>query len=151
VHAAFYPPPPAPSASPTGRAAKAKAKAAPPATVDVLNGGSTPGVAGRVSAALTRAGYRAGHVGNTSYRAATAVVYGRGMRANDSKLAAMFGVTAAPGSSVAAGHVEILLGTSAGMPRVSPRARPQAPVAAIPSTGPEGGAVSAANGIPCVN
>jgi hypothetical protein len=62
----------------------------------------------------------------------------------------MFGVTATASASVAAGHVQILLGASATMPQISASATPS-PAVVVPSTGPQGGAVSAQNGIPCVN
>ena len=138
VRAAFYPSPGRPRAHRR------------PATVDVLNGGSTAGLAAAVSAALTRGGYRAGRVGNTSPRSATAVRYGRGASAAAGKIAALFGVTAAASAPVAAGHVEVLLGAGAAVPHVSaPATSPSA--AAPPTTGPEGGAVRATNGIPCVN
>jgi hypothetical protein len=118
--------------------------------VDVRNGGDTAGLAGRVSAALANAGYRPGQVGNTSYRTSTAVRYGPGASADAGQIAAMFGVTAAASAAVAAGHVEILLGAGATVPPITPPSQPQAPVV-IPSTGPQGGAVAAENGIPCVN
>ena len=54
VHAAFSPQP-----APRGGQSRSGGTATP-VTVDVLNGGSTAGLAGRDSAALTRAGYRAG-------------------------------------------------------------------------------------------
>ena len=50
-------------------------------TVDVFNGGNTAGLAGRVSAALAKAGYRAGQVAGTAYRTSTAVRYGPGAAA----------------------------------------------------------------------
>ena len=141
VHSAFYPAP---------RLRRAQRRAT---TVDVLNGGNTTGLAGRVSAALTGAGYRAGKVGNTTSRTTTAVLYGPGTSANASQIAAIFGVTAAASTSVASGHVEILLGSSATVPSSLATARPQAPPssAVIPAAGPQGGAVRAKNGIPCVN
>ena len=117
-------------------------------TVDVFNGGYTSGLAQRVSAALKKAGYLAGQVGNTIYRTTTAVRYGTGASAAAGKVAAMFGVRAAPSPSAAPGHVEILLGASASVPVIStPGTTPTPPA----STGPEGGAVAAQNGIPCVN
>jgi LytR cell envelope-related transcriptional attenuator len=146
VHAAFYPGP-----SPPRGQHRATAVATRPATVDVLNGGDTAGLAGRVSAALARAGYRAGQVGDTSYRTTTAVLYGPGASANASKIAALFGGTAAASAAVAAGHVQVLLGASATVPRVNAPGKPQTPSVAIPTTGPQGGAVTAKNGIPCVN
>jgi hypothetical protein len=47
--------------------------------------------------------------------------------------------------------VEILLGAGATMPAISARRRPHKPPPAIPAAGPQGGAVIAQNGIPCVN
>jgi len=121
-------------------------------TVDVLNGGETTGLAARVSAAFVAAGYRAGKVGNTSARQTTAVWYGSGGESSASRIARLFGVAAVASRSVAAGHVEILLGASATVPAVPAVAKPQAPAAALPpSTGAQGGAVSAKDGIPCVN
>ncbi len=152
VRAAFYPAPRSRHAPGSGHAGhQPPAVRAGATTVDVLNGGSTAGLAGRVSAAVTSAGYRAGQVGNTSYRTSTAVLYGQGEAANAGKIAAAFGVTAAPGTSVAAGHVEILLGASAVVPAVSASAKPHSRPAATPTTGPQGGAVRASSGIPCVN
>jgi len=148
VQAAFYPKPGAPS---THQAHHSQAAAARSTTVDVFNGGNTKGLARRASAALAKAGYRAGAVGNTSYRTTTAVLYGAQASANASKIAAMFGVTAAASASVAPGHVEILLGVSATVPAVSTPAAPRRRPVVFPTTGPQGGAVSAKNGIPCVD
>ena len=147
VHAAFYTQP-GRSAGQAGRP-----RAGPTATVDVFNGGDTPGLAHRVSAALARAGYRAGRIGDTAHRNATAVRYGAGAAARAAKIAAMFGVTARASAWVPRGHVKILLGVSATMPTISsPAPSPSpSPSVAIPSTGPQGGAVAAQNGIPCVN
>ena len=146
VAAAFYPRPGPPRAprQPTAAAARTT-------TVDVLNGGDTTGLAGRVSAALAAAGYRAGEVGSTSYRTTTTVRYGPGASASAGKIATMFGVTAAASALAAAGHVEILLGASATVPNISAPRKPRTPTVVIPATGPQGGAVSAENGIPCVN
>ncbi len=58
VHAAFYPQP-----APRGRRSRSAGRATPATVVDVLNGGNTTGLAARDSAALTRAGYRAGKSG----------------------------------------------------------------------------------------
>jgi hypothetical protein len=122
--------------------------------VDVFNGGATAGLAGRTSAALAKAGYRAGRVGNTSYRTTTAVLYGARASANASKIAAMFGATAVASASVAPGHVKILLGASAtvpAVPAISVPAAPRRPSVVMPTSGPQGGAVSAKTGIPCVD
>jgi LCP family protein required for cell wall assembly len=150
VQATFYPKPGAPAAH---HAAAAQARGT---TVDVFNGGNTKGMAHRVSAALARDGYRAGLVGNTDLRATTGVLYGAGASASARKIAAMFGVTAAAGTLVAPHHVQILLGVSATVPQAprpaaSTHAAPRSPSVVIPTTGPQGGAVTATNGIPCVN
>ncbi len=121
-------------------------------TVDVYNGGNTAGLAAQVSAALVSAGYKAGKVGNTSPLTATEVLYGSGSAASAAKIAALFNVTATASSTVAAGHVEVLLGASATLPNVSATPTPSASSpTALPTTGPAGGAVSAEDGIPCVN
>jgi LCP family protein required for cell wall assembly len=154
VHASFYPSP-SPEHHRHRRAAHGRAMTA---TVDVLNGGYIQGLAGRVSAALGRAGYRVSNPGNTSYRTTTAVLYGAGASAQAGQIATIFGVTAAASAQVAAGHVEVLLGASAtapaAVPAISAASTPTAtpaPTTAIPTTGPQGGAVSAQDGIPCVN
>jgi LCP family protein required for cell wall assembly len=139
VHAAFYPGPPQPRAHHR------------PATVDVLNGGTTPGLAAAVSGTLARGGYRAGRVGNTGPRGSTAVLYGPGASADAAKIAALFGVTAAASASVARGHVEVLLGSGATVPHITAPAPAPSAAGVIPTTGPQGGAVRARNGIPCVN
>jgi LCP family protein required for cell wall assembly len=154
VHAAFYPAPGARTAK-AGQVARADARAeARRTTVDVLNGGSTRGLAASVSAALVKAGYRAGEVSNTSSRATTAVLYGAGASASGKRIASYFGVTATASTSVAASHVEILLGASATVPSISNATAlspSSSPSAVIPSTGPQGGAVHATDGIPCVD
>ena len=106
-----------------------------------------------MSTALVSAGYTAGKVGNTTPLATTQVLYGSGSAAAAGKIAALFNVTAAASSAVAAGHVEVLLGADAALPNVSATATPtpSSSPAALPTTGPQGGAVTATNGIPCVN
>ena len=159
VHAAFYPKPGSSRARPHRTAATQPPTGPPPksTTVDVFNGGNTAGLAGRVSAALAKAGYRAGQVAGTAYRTSTAVRYGPGAaaRVNAGRIAALFGVKATPGTSVAAGHVEIMLGASATVPHISPSGgesgQPSPGSTVIPTSGPQGGAVTARNGIPCVN
>jgi LCP family protein required for cell wall assembly len=147
---------------------KKKAVAIPPAksvTVDVYNGGSTPGLAGLVSQALVARGYKAGVTGNAptsqTVTAGSQVFYGAGASANAAKIAGDFGATATPLASLRAGHVEILLGTSAtGVPpgiapatSDSSSATPSASASAA-DNGQAGGAITvganAKFGIPCV-
>jgi LCP family protein required for cell wall assembly len=151
VHATFYPKPAsrANQASHSSGAATVNPRLT---TVDVFNGGQTAGLAHRVSDALVSAGYTAGQIADTSYRASTAVVYGSGAQASASRIAALFHVTAVAGSSVPPGHVQVLLGAGATVPATSAVSTPgTSPAPAVPTTGPQGGAVHAKNGIPCVN
>jgi hypothetical protein len=146
VHATFYPKP-APASSHAGSSVDTH-----DFTVDVFNGGQVNGLAHKVSAALVSAGYRAGQIGNTSERATTAVLYGRGAQPGAAQIARMFGVSAVSNATVAAGHVQILLGANASASSVSAISTSgSAPPQVIPSTGPQGGAVAAKDGIPCVN
>jgi hypothetical protein len=147
VHATFYPPPP--TSHPTSAAGAVNTHAT---TVDVLNGGQTVNLAHNVSKALASAGYQAGQIGDTAQRATTAVLYGGGTEAAAQRIAALFGVTAVASASVRSGHVEILLGADATVPTVAPASSAApAPPGAVPTSGPQGGAVAAKNGIPCVN
>jgi LCP family protein required for cell wall assembly len=156
------------------KSSKKTAPIPPPSTVtvDVYNGGSTAGLASHVSQAFVSAGYKAGTVGNPSaqaytVKAATQVFYGAGTAANAAKIAHYFGVTATASTSLAAGHVEVLLGTTsttvpAGLGSTSttgttpsPSATPtSSPSTSAANNGAAGGAVTvrqnAPYGIPCV-
>jgi hypothetical protein len=126
--------------------------------VDVLNGGGTAGLAGQVSTAVVHAGYQAGLIENTTSLATTEVLYGTGEAANAAKLASSFGVPATASASVAASHIEIILGAgTSSVPVIASGSAAASASAAgsassvIPTTGPQGGAVGAEKGIPCVN
>jgi LCP family protein required for cell wall assembly len=120
-------------------------------TVDVYNGGNTAGLAGQVSAALVKDGYRAGLVQNTSALTTTEVTYGIGASASAAKIAALFHVTATASTTVAVGHVEVMLGSDATLAEVNGTPAPSASAVPIPTTGAQGGTVTAKNGIPCVD
>jgi LCP family protein required for cell wall assembly len=151
VHNTFYPAPVSSSSSKPEPAATATVSAAEAAatTVDVFNGGNTQGLAGQVSAALVKQGFRAGQVSNTTALATTQVLYGAGAAASGARIASVFGVTATASAVVAAGHVQVNLGADAKVPGASPSASNSA--VALPTTGAQGGAVVARNGIPCVD
>jgi LCP family protein required for cell wall assembly len=150
VQETFNPPPPAPSPKPATSSASTTDAAL--TTVDVYNGGNTPGLAGQVSAALVKQGYRAGQIANaTSALTTTQILYGTGSEASAAKIASLFGVTSAASSSVAAGHVEVLLGADATLAEVAGSATPSSSPVPIPTTGAQGGVVNAVNGIPCVD
>ncbi len=171
VHNAFYPPPapkPSPRKSATAKAATQAASLAPSATtVDVYNGGYTAGLAADLSQALTSAGFKAGAVGNVPTQSSTEVLYGTGAAASAQRIAGYFlGVTASPSSTVAAGQVEVLLGTDAtSVPTSIGSSTATATPASSPSpaatelnpadsNGASGGSVTVAPnapyGIPCV-
>ena len=98
---------------------KPKSYPFPGTTADVYNAGYTAGLAGQVSAGLTGAGFRQGQVADYStIQPTTQVLYGAGAaaRANAVKVAALFGVTAQAGRSVAARHIEVILGSTATLP-----------------------------------
>ena len=167
IKAKFTAPVPAAQAA---SAAKPGAKVAPvpPAstvTVDVYNGGMTPGLATGVSQALVAKGYKAGAVTNASAQAqaaaaGTQVFYGAGSSANAAKIADYFGATAAALTSLPAGHVEVLLGTGATVvpgslaPASSASASSSASAASAGNNGAAGGALTVAAkakfGVPCV-
>ena len=170
VNTAFNPP----AAAVKSKAPSAKKKAAPvpPAstvTVDVFNGGSTPGLAGAVSQALVSLGYKQGAVADVpqgqTVTAAIQVFYGVGASANAAKIATKIGVSASALASLPAGHVEVLLGTastvvpaslSASAASTSNRSATPAPArsSSAADNGDSGGAVTvganAKYGIPCV-
>src|SRR6266851_3524795 len=121
VQETFYPAPSTPASprpQPSGTATISAAEAAA-TTVDVYNGGSTPGLAKQVSDALVKDGYTAGQVGNTAALTTTEVLYGTGSAAAATKIASLFGVTATASATVAAGHVQVMLGASATVPGAS--------------------------------
>jgi LCP family protein required for cell wall assembly len=125
VQHAFYPPAPSGSGSASasgsgqGSPGAGSATTPPPSsvTVDVYNGSGTPGLAGDVSRALTALGYRAGMVADASSQSQTVqtgtrVFYGSGASANASAMAGRLVATATSLSSLPAGHVEVLLGST---------------------------------------
>jgi hypothetical protein len=160
----------APAPTPAGQSASKPARKAAPipaastVTVDVYNGGSTSGLAGRVSAALVAKGYRPGVVTDASAQSQTVetgneVFYGAGASANAARIAGYFGVTATALSSVRAGHVEVLLGSGSTIVPggLGPAARATASPSASSTAGNNGAAGSAVTvtpnakfGIPCV-
>ena len=159
VQETFYPAPRTPASSrpqPSSTATVSAAEAAA-TTVDVYNGGSTPGLAKQVSDALVKDGYGAGQVGNAAALTTTEVLYGTGSAAAAGKIASLFGVTATASAAVAAGHVQVMLGANATVPGASATptssswSSSSSSAVPLPTTGVQGGAVTAKNGIPCVD
>jgi LCP family protein required for cell wall assembly len=113
VKNAFYAPP---ATKKTKKTSSAPAPSPSTVTVDVYNGSGVNGLAGDTSQALVALGYRAGAVANASAQSqplqqGTQVFYGNGASANAAKIATDFGTTASALASLAAGHVEVLLGS----------------------------------------
>jgi LCP family protein required for cell wall assembly len=154
VHQTFNPAPRTSGSSrpqPSGTATVSAADAAK-TTVDVYNGGSTQGLAGQVLDALVKDGYKAGQIGNTSSPVTTTeVLYGTGSAASASQIASRFSVAATASTAVAAGHVQVMLGANAAVPGAGVTPTSSSSVVPLPTTGAQGGAVTAKNGIPCVD
>ncbi len=159
---------PATSGGKKSKPAKATTYPLSGTTVDVYNAGDTARLASNVSAGLVAAGFTQGQVANTTLQPATEVSYGSGAaaQANAARIAALFGVTAQAGSSVSAGHVKVVLGTSATLPSFSSLSPGSAVSSPASSSSPSSSSTSAANngaaggvvsvssnaryGIPCV-
>jgi len=140
---------------------KTAAPALPPSsvTVDVYNSGQTTGLAADTSQALVAKGYEAGIVAEyPAPLARTTVTYGAGAAGNAAQIAAYFGVTASASSSVAAGHVQVILsGSSTALPSAlgGQGSASTGSSASTPSIGSvNGGSITVAPnakyGIPCV-
>jgi LCP family protein required for cell wall assembly len=169
VHAAFYPAPAAPKAKPAAKKKAAPIPAPSTVTVDVYNGGSQPGLAGDVSAALVARGYKPGNVQDASAQSQTPttgdqVFYGAGASANATKIATDVGASATALATLPAGHVEVLIGsaetavpaglTAAGASAAtspSPTAAPSAPAGSVDGGGTITVGANAKYGIPCVH
>ena len=163
IQQAFYPAPKS-SASASAQASAQDSAANSQFTVEVLNGGNTPGLAKQVSDVLVKDGFMAGQIGNTGALATTEVQYGAGASAGASKIASMFNVTATASPTLGANQIEVQLGADATLPASAAASTSPSSAASSsatspspsPSTSPssngaEGGAVSAKNGIPCVD
>ena len=109
----------------------------PSSTVDVINAGSTEGLAAEISRALASRGFTAGQVRNATdgEPTATAVGYGPGADPDASSVAKLLGISAAPtaDSTLAAKTIRVTLG-----------AEYVAGAAPTPTTGPASGFVPSA-------
>jgi len=151
VHETFYPPAASASGSSSPKPKPESSADAAKTTVDVYNGGNIQGLAGQVQGALLKDGYQAGALGNTAALAKTEVLYGAGASASASRIASLFHVTATASPTAAAGHVQVMLGADATLAEASGTPSASSSAIPIPTTGAQGGAVNAKNGIPCVD
>ncbi|MCW2652337.1 MAG: hypothetical protein JWR32_3313 [Mycobacterium sp.] len=96
------------------------ASAAPSSTVDVINAGSTSGLANTVSHGLTQRGYTKGEVRNplTGEPRQTAIGYGSGAATDAQNLAALLGIDVPPrlDSTQEPGHIRVVLGNDYTLP-----------------------------------
>ncbi|MFI9787000.1 LCP family protein [Kitasatospora sp. NPDC051984] len=126
---------------------------APPAdaantTVDVLNASSVTGAAGDESKALVALGYRAGKAATADAKPKTTTVkYGAGSKDAAEQIAARYGVTATAGTGIAAGHVQVTLGTEYTAPGGTATPADPSPSATLQMQGPP----VKAGGVPCVD
>ncbi|QMU74222.1 LCP family protein [Streptacidiphilus sp. P02-A3a] len=130
---------PAPAGKATGSAgAAAGPTPAAHAVVDVLNASAPTGAAGVESKALVADGFTKGLVGDHSPTGTTKVLYGAGAGAAATQIASKVDVsTPTASSAVAAGHVEVILGSDF---------TPPTSTATTGSTGGSGGSTGSATG-----
>ena len=121
VQSAFDPQTTPASGAKTATSTASPAASVPPAsgvTVDVYNGNpAANGLASQVSQALVALGYKAGKIENASEQTQTVqpgtqIFYGAGASANAQQIAIQFGATAKALSTLPAGHVEVLIGST---------------------------------------
>jgi hypothetical protein len=141
--------------------------AAPSSTVDVINAGSTSGLADTVSQWLSQRGYTAGDVRNPipGEPTGTTVDYGAGAQSDANTVAGLLGVDSAAhaDSSLPAGHVRVILGDGYVLPAAFDQPNPAPTTAADVTAKPDSDTTSGASDtpdqgppvsgqtIPCVN
>lgn len=133
---------------------------APSSTVDVINAGSTEGLAARVSAELTQHGYVRGEIRNTNAGEPhdTEIDYGTGAAADAQTLAGLVGIQSPPrpDSTEDPGHIRVVLGQdfnaedTVGGPNRSPGGQDSAGIDTPASTPTHSQALSG-GAIPCVD
>ena len=139
----------------------------PSSTVDVINAGSTSGLANTISDELTQRGYTEGEVRNplTGEPRETGIDYGSGASTDAQNLATLLGIDVSPrlDSSQEPGHIRVTLGSDYSLPPsfgTSDAATATGTVMSANSAGsdssdptstPDQGQPVVGNDIPCVN
>nr|WP_237748264.1 LCP family protein [Nocardia brasiliensis] len=135
----------------------------PTSTVDIQNAGTVSGAAATLSAALTTRGYREGTLGNRSTASgtvSTSITYGAGAEADATQLGeTLGGLTPTASTSVAPGHVLVVLGGDFTMPTeltasTSTSTAPTTTTTTPAEPAPDAGkpvTTTIGNTIPCVN
>jgi LCP family protein required for cell wall assembly len=116
-----------------GAAATSTTEAAPSSSVDVINAGSTAGLANTVSQELTRQGYTKGEVRNplTGEPRDTQIDYGSGASTDAQNLATLLGIDVPPrlDSTQEPGHIRVTLGSNYTLPPSFGTSDPTTPAA----------------------
>jgi LCP family protein required for cell wall assembly len=123
-------------------------------TAEVLNGSGKTGLAGDVLSVLTSKGFKSGGTGNTTSRTSSVVEYGSGGSAGAQQVAsALGGLTTESVSSLPAGSVRVLLGTSYTGPTSSTGSSGSSSSSASSSSSTPTGATPpiTADGVTCVD
>ena len=126
-------------------------------TVEVRNASNTRGLAGGVLRELTGLGYTAGGVGDADVQAGSAIRHAAGELAQAKAVAAALGgvFTFTEDAAIAAGHVQVVLGTSFEASGLSApgvlRMQPGEPATTTTTTTPTRPTALAAGSVPCVN
>jgi LCP family protein required for cell wall assembly len=125
----------------------------PHTVVDVVNGGDTAGLAGKVSQALEERGYTTGEVRDrdSGEPATTGIDYGPGADAEARTLATLLGIDAADRPDLGPGRIRIVLGKYYYLPPLDDETT-STPTSTNSEPAPdEGKPIDAGGGIPCVN
>lgn len=122
----------------------------PASTVDVVNASGKDGAAGNVAGALTQQGFTTGTVSTGTSRRTSTVAYSTDASADAQKVAqALGGLTTTADSTIASGHVQVILGRDFTAPTSSSAS---APATNPPPPGPQDAPGHTAPGdIPCVD
>ena len=133
----------------------------PSSTVDVINGGSTEGVAATIATELSHRGYTDGQVRNafTGEPHDTGIDYGSGAATDAQTLANLVGINSSPrlDATQEPAHIRVILGAdytlppSFGQSDTAPSAVNAASDASAPTPTPDRGQPLDGGGIPCVD
>jgi LCP family protein required for cell wall assembly len=107
-------------ASPSTTGSTTAAKPSPSTVVDVINSGSTSGVASEISRSLKKYGYTAGQVRdrNSGEPTTASVQYGAGAETDAHNVATLLGMDAPkqPNPNLQAGHIQVTVDTNISIP-----------------------------------
>jgi LCP family protein required for cell wall assembly len=135
----------------------------PSSTVDVINAGTTTGLAATISQDLDQRGYTGGEVRNpfTGESRATGISYGPGAADDAQSLATLLGIKDSPqlDSSEEPGHIRVTIGPDYSLPSGFGQSAPEPSATAVPANAtdtstdapPDQGQPLGGGDVPCVN